>query len=69
MSLPYDVARCNGNNCPSRNHCARYLERNIPKGQEGRFAAFDSRREAGADACDSLIPVNRHSTFSAQEAL
>lgn len=65
--IPLDVSRCNGRGCPSANHCARYLERHVPKGCEARYAAFDSRREAGADACDSIIPVMRLSTFDASE--
>lgn len=64
MSLPSDVARCNGNHCPSRNHCARYLERNVGKGELVAFAAFHVRREAGADSCESIIPVAKLSTFS-----
>jgi hypothetical protein len=67
MSLPYDVARCNGNHCPSRAFCARFLERNVPKGAVVAFAAFHARREAGADACDSIIPVCKPSTFEAVE--
>lgn len=65
--IPNDVARCNGNQCPSRTHCARYLERHVPKGVEVWFAAFHARREAGADACESIIPVARRSTFEAGE--
>jgi hypothetical protein len=66
MPLPYDVARCDGGNCPSRNHCARFLERNIPKGVTALYAAFHTRREAGSDACESIIPVARLSTFEAE---
>lgn len=65
MILPYNVARCNGNHCPSRSSCARFLERHVPKGAVVAFAAFHARREAGADACESIIPVMRHSTFEA----
>jgi hypothetical protein len=68
MSLPYDVARCEGVQCPSKGNCARHLERDVPKGETVAFAAFYTRREAGADSCDSIIPVGKPSTFDAVES-
>lgn len=62
MSLPNDTARCDGFNCPSRKNCRRYTERKAG-GDYTAYAAFWSRREAGADACESIIPVTVISTF------
>lgn len=65
--LSADVARCDGGNCPSKNNCRRYTERKV-QGDYVVNAALWLRREAGADACDSLIAVNPISTFNAVES-
>ncbi len=64
MSLPYDEARCTGQQCPSAANCRRHTERQIPKGVVANFAPLYLRREAGADACDQYMPVVLVSTFS-----
>lgn len=62
MTIGNDIARCGGDDCPSRNNCRRYTER----GATGNtwYAAFWARREAGATACDSIIPVKLMTTFT-----
>lgn len=66
--LPNDVARCDGGQCPSRKNCRRFTERHTG-GERTPHAAFHHRREAGADACDSMIPVLVRSTYAAAEAV
>lgn len=61
-TIANDVARCSGDNCPSRNNCRRYTDRSTA-GNMTPHAAFWARREAGANACESLIAVNTVSTF------
>lgn len=57
--LPFDMARCNAEkNCPSRDHCRRHLDKPDVPGLYLSFAAWESRREPGADRCDGFIPVN-----------
>lgn len=56
---------CSGARCPSRGNCKRYLA-GVAK-TNGGYAAFYSRREEGASACDSYLPVVKISTFEAQE--
>lgn len=55
--LPNDVARCRNlaRNCPAGHHCRRHLDK---PGNGGHYAAWDSRREPGADRCDGFIPIN-----------
>jgi len=55
MNLPYDTARCTGQQCPSAAQCKRYVERIVPKGVIAPYAAFHVRREAGSNACESVI--------------
>jgi len=64
--LPLDVSRCPGSNCPSRINCKRYLDRG-KKGDVFPMAAFDSRREAGSDCCENIVPVRVVSTFAAKD--
>lgn len=50
---------CLGTNCPSKNNCKRFVDReehSIP-------AAIHARREAGASACDMYLPIKVLSTF------
>jgi hypothetical protein len=62
MSLPRAIARCSGVKCPSATNCRRYTEQR--SGNERTvYAAFYARREAGADSCDSMIPVRAVTTF------
>ena len=61
-TIANDVARCSGDNCQSRNNCRRYTDRSTA-GNMTPYAAFWARREAGANACESLIAVNPISTF------
>lgn len=61
MSLTNDTARCSGMQCPSAHNCRRYTER--ATSDYVTNAAFWARREAGADACESIIPVQNMSTF------
>lgn len=61
MSIPNDTARCAGTRCPSAHNCRRYTER--ATSDYAWHAAFWARREAGADACESIIPVVNMSTF------
>lgn len=65
-TLPVTVCERNDNTCPSRNNCHRYTaERRI----EFRAASLNSRREAGASACDLYQPIVADlSTFAASEA-
>jgi hypothetical protein len=57
--------RCHGNRCPERTNCARYSQDRIQLGED--YAAFDSRREAGATACDGFKPIYPpKSTFAAR---
>lgn len=60
MSLPNDTAPCNGWQCPSAHNCQRYTDWATFSGQP---AAFWARREAGADSCESMVPVQNMSTF------
>lgn len=53
--LPYDEARCTGQQCPSAANCRRYAERHVGKGVIAHYAAFHVRREAGANACESVL--------------
>jgi hypothetical protein len=62
MSLPEDVARCDGGNCPSKKNCRRYTERSV-KGDYVVNAALWLRREAGDSACDMVIWVEPVTTF------
>lgn len=66
MGLPYNEARCTGQQCPSANNCRRYTERQIQKGIVAAIAPLYLRREAGADACDQYMPVVLVSTFDAE---
>lgn len=59
MNLPYDTARCTGQECPSATQCKRYAERIVPKGVIAHYAAFHVRREEGSDACESVIWIDR----------
>lgn len=59
MNLPYDTARCTGQQCPSADRCERYKQRIVPKGVIAPYAAFHVRREAGSDACESVIWIDR----------
>ena len=63
--LSADVARCEGNNCPSKNNCRRYTERNS---HESVPAVLWIRREAGTSACDMYLPIEVVSTFNAVES-
>ena len=65
MELPNDVARCPGTGCQSAMNCRRYTER-AAIDDRTPMAALHLRREAGADACDQVIPVQRVSTFEAE---
>lgn len=65
MSLANDIARCGSASCPSRNNCRRYTERAAT--EYTWYAAFWARREAGADACESIIPVKNMTTFAPAE--
>lgn len=59
MTLPNDIARCTGDCCPSRHQCKRHtatLERS-ESNTLTPYAAFWARREAGASACDSFLPL------------
>ncbi len=67
MNLLNDTARCYGNNCPSKKNCMRYTVKPL-RGDYTLYAAFYARREAGADACDSIIPVRQITTFIEQVA-
>lgn len=62
MSLTNNDARCAGTRCPSAMNCRRYTERGTG-GDTAWYAAFWARREAGSDACESMIPVRVISTF------
>lgn len=46
---------CTGDRCQSRQQCLRYTTRHKPA--RPVFAAFWARREAGASACDSFLPL------------
>lgn len=46
---------CTGDRCQSRQQCLRYTTRHKPA--RPVFAAFWARREAGASACDSFLPI------------
>lgn len=63
MTLPYNVARCDGGSCPSKRNCLRYLERKT-NNEYVVNAALWIRREAGASACDMVIFDNVVSTFA-----
>jgi len=59
MTLPNDIARCTGERCPSRHQCKRHtatLERR-ESDTLTPYADFWARREAGASACDSFLPL------------
>jgi len=60
MTLPLDVSRCTGQQCPSAAQCKRYAERIVPKGVIAPYAAFHVRREAGSNACESVIWIDRN---------
>lgn len=61
MTLPDYATRCDGQQCPSRNNCKRYTERNDK--DYVTWAALWARREAGSSACDMLIPIEVVTTF------
>jgi hypothetical protein len=46
-------------------NCRRYTER-AAMGDRTPMSALYLRREAGADACDQIIPVQRVSTFEVE---
>lgn len=55
-NLSLDIARCKAEHkCPSAGHCRRHLDK---PGDQGHYAAWESRREPGADRCDGFIPIN-----------
>lgn len=59
-----DITRCEGGDCPSKKQCRRYTERHSA-GDYTPPAALWARREAGADACDMILPTaERKSTFA-----
>jgi len=61
--LAADITRCDGGQCPSKMQCRRYTERHTA-GDYVWLAALWARREAGADACDMILPTpERRSTF------
>lgn len=62
-TIANDVARCSGDNCPSRNNCRRYTDRSTA-GNMTPHAAFWARREAGTSASDMYLPIEVVSTFS-----
>lgn len=64
--LSNDITRCDGGDCPSKKECQRYTERHTA-GEYAR-AALWLRREAGADACDMIMPTaERKSTFEVMQ--
>ena len=65
MPAPIDQTRCTGNQCPSATNCRRYTERATGIGHI-KYAAYWARREAGADACESIEPVRKISYFKEQ---
>ena len=65
--LSTDVSRCEGGSCPSKDNCRRYTERKV-QGDYVVNAALWLRREAGASACDSYLPVRVISTFASEVA-
>ena len=55
-----NLTKCEGNNCPSKKNCKRYVERDtftIP-------AALYVRRGPGDSACDMYSPIKIVSTFN-----
>jgi len=62
MTLPNDICRCDGGDCPSKSNCRRYIDRGTG-GEHTTNAALWCRREAGASACDSYLPVLMVTTF------
>lgn len=68
MNLTYDITRCDGGDRPSKNQCRRYTDRRTA-GEYTSRAALWVRREAGADACDMIMPtIDRSSTFEANDS-
>jgi len=55
--LPTDVSRCRNQDrqCPAAHHCRRYRDK---PGDDGHYAAWDSRRPPGFTHCDGFIPIN-----------
>lgn len=60
MTFDQIKTRCEGKNCPSKNNCLRFLDKN----PETIAAALWIRREAGTSACDMYRPINVVSTFA-----
>ena len=54
MHLNHETARCDGNDCPSKKECLRYVDRHT-KGDYIVNAALWARREAGDSACSMVI--------------
>ncbi len=52
---------CAGLNCPSKSNCGRYSTE--AEGHEIVYAAFWTRRESGASACDGYQPKVITTTF------
>ena len=53
------------NTCPSKRNCHRHEK---ARSEECTDAALNVRREAGANACDLYMPIEKPlSTFSAEE--
>lgn len=59
MTLPNDITRCTGDRCQSRMQCLRHIASRQPAADNKPtlYAAFWARREAGASACESFIPL------------
>jgi len=59
MTLPNDIARCGGYRCPSRHQCKRHTATREQRESDTLtpYAAFWARREAGASACESFLPL------------
>lgn len=52
--LPPDAPRCKAEKqCPSAGRCRRHLDT-----WSALFAAWEARREAGAERCDGFLPIN-----------
>lgn len=56
-NLPAHSPRCANRDrkCPSAGHCRRHLDK---PSYPIHYAAWEVRREAGADRCDGFIPIN-----------
>ena len=56
MSLPNDVARCDGDDCPKKLQCQRFLE--LHTGTDSRWVMA-----AHIDACPFFIPAAEKQDF------